>query len=465
MPELPEVETVRRSLEQLYLKRRIQDVKVLLPRMILSPLDSFITLIKNTTFIAFRRKGKYLFLDLDNGYTIVSHLRMEGKYVKRNLKEQISNHTRVIFYLDNDELMCYDDSRSFGIMILVKTSESDKIKEIKKLGPEPFDISSANYLLDKYKNKNLEIKLCLLDQEIMSGLGNIYCDEVLYKSKINPYKKAKDITFLEAQAILDNSIETLNHAITLGGSTVSSYHPEKGVDGKFQNELLVYGKKGCRCVNCNSLIRKDRLGGRGTSYCPTCQNVSISIGITGKIASGKSTVLKYLKELGFPTFSCDEEVTRLYKLIPVKKRLIEIFGEGVLNDNLTVSKEYIKNAILDSSDKKIELENFIHPLVKESIQKFIKDNKNSKYTIVEVPLMFEKRIYTLFDYVLGVTCSHSCQIDHLKTRNSKSINHDLMIGQSNTFDKNVGKCHFLINNDGSINDLFNQVNEILYQCK
>ena len=460
MPELPEVETVRKSLEKLYLNKRIIKVEVFLERMILSPIDEFKSLITDSSFTSFRRIGKYLLLDLNNNYTIISHLRMEGKYIKRKKDEPITSHTRVIFTLENEDKMCYDDSRSFGIMKLVPTSLVNEQKEISKLGPEPFNVN-LDYLYSKLQKEKCEIKASLLNQEIMTGLGNIYVDEVLFKSKINPYRSSNSITKEETKLIISNSIETLNKALELGGSTVSSYHPEKGVDGRFQNELVAYGKENCKCINCSSIMRKDKLQGRGTTYCPKCQNVAISLGITGKIASGKSTVLNILKEKGYKIFSSDNEVSRLYSTLEVKKGLINIFGEQVLNDDLSISKEYIKNAIFNDLELKKKLENYIHPLVKQSIKAFISKNKTEKLIIIEVPLMFEQKIYTLFDYILGIDCSYITQVAHLKNRGSKSIDTDLVINQSNKFDKNASKCNYIINNDGTLEELKSQIEHII----
>ena len=460
MPELPEVETVRKSLEKLYLNKTISHVEVFLPRMILSSVEEFTKILKGATFTSFRRIGKYLLIDLNNDYTLISHLRMEGKYIKRNKEEKINAHTRVVFHLTTGEKMCYDDSRSFGIMKLVKSNEVLLQKEISKLGPEPFT-TNKEYLFSKLQNEKCEIKLSLLNQEIMTGLGNIYVDEVLFKSKINPYRRSSTITLDECELILENSIKTLNHAIKLGGSTVSSYHPEKGVDGRFQNELLAYGKVNTPCPNCQTTLRKDKLGGRGTTYCPKCQNVAISVGITGKIASGKSTVLKMLKDKGYKVFSSDEEVARLYSTIEVKKGLINIFGEQVLNDDLSISKQFIKNEIFNNPEQKKKLEDYIHPLVKNSIKAFISKSKTEKLIFIEVPLMFEQKIYTLFNYILGIDSSYITQVAHLKNRGSKSIETDLVINQSNKFDKNASKCHFIINNDGTLDELKTQVDNVI----
>lgn len=460
MPELPEVETVRRTLERNYLNKTIFKVEVLYPKMIKTSLEEFSTLLCNATISSIGRKGKYLLINFDNDYTIISHLRMEGKYILREKDEEISSHTRVIFYLQDNSKLCYDDSRCFGVMYLVKTNEVELNKELSKLGNEPFFIDNPEYLYNIFKKSKKEIKTNLLDQTIMAGLGNIYVDEVLFKSKINPYLSSNLLTLEDCEQILFYSKETLNKAIKLGGSTVSSYHPEKGIDGKFQNELLAYGKADTPCVCCNTILRKDKLNGRGTTYCPKCQNVALSIGLTGKIASGKSTVLKMFKDLGAKVFSSDEEVNNLYKEIAFKKELINLFSSQVLNDDLSISKEYIKNIIINNDAMKKKLENLVHPIIKERIIKFLQKNKCEKLLVIEVPLLFEARLSHLFDYIVGVNVTLPTQIRNLKARGSKKVNQDLTLNQNHTFDKNAHKCHYLISNDGSKEELELQVKNI-----
>ena len=460
MPELPEVETVRRVLESKYINRIITKIEVFYPKMIKTNLDEFVNTLTGAKIISIGRKGKYLFINFSNQYSIISHLRMEGKYIQKNIDEENTSYSRVVFYLDNNIKICYDDSRCFGIMYLEKTSEIFSNKEVSKLGPEPFEVKDTNYLYNRIHRSNNEIKACLLDQSIMCGLGNIYCDEVLFKSKINPYKKGKDITLEDCDNILKYSIETLNHAIKLGGSTVSSYHPEKGVDGRFQNELLVYGKVNHHCPNCNSIFRKDRLKGRGTTYCPHCQNVAISVGLTGKIATGKSSVLKILMNKGAKVFSSDDEVNKLYQEIDFQKKIINLFGEAVLNDDLKISKAYIRNIVDDNIELKRKLESLIHPIIKERILNFLQKNKNEKLLVVEVPLLFEAKLSNLFDYTIGVTCSLPSQINHLKQRKCNNIEQSLQINQTSKFDQYANKCDFLINNDGTYEELETQVNQI-----
>ena len=460
MPELPEVETIRRTLEANYVNKKIVKVEVLYERMIKSPLDEFINKVTSSTISSFGRRGKYLLINLDNGYTIISHLRMEGKYFLREINEELSKYTRVIFTLENGSRLCYEDVRKFGIMYLTPTTKINEFEEIAKLGPEPFEIKDASYLHKAFKNKKVEIKAALLDQTIMTGLGNIYADEVCFKTKINPFKKANTLTLKECEDILKASVETLNDAIKSGGSTIATYHPAKGVDGMFQTKLLAYGKEGKKCPVCSSTMRKAIIKGRGTTYCPHCQNVALVIGITGKIASGKSTVTKLFKEKGCPTISSDEIVTNLYKELSFKKKLIEMFSPEVLNDDLSISKGYIKNVINLNPNKKKELEELVHPLVRAKIESFISSHMNEKMVVVEVPLLFEAGFENLFDVIIGVQASSLTQINHLNARKSLNVAKDLKLNESSQFDKNAKKCTYLIDNNYSLLDLRMNVDKL-----
>jgi formamidopyrimidine-DNA glycosylase len=460
MPELPEVETVRRTLEANYTNLKIVKVEVLYKKMIKSPLEEFVNTVTSSRILSFGRKGKYLLLNLDNGFTIISHLRMEGKYFIRDINEELSKFTRVIFTFEDGRRLCYEDVRKFGIMVLKPTDKIDEFEEISKLGPEPFEIEDGSYLYNIFKTKSSEIKSCLLDQEIMTGLGNIYADEVLFKTKINPYCKAKNITKEQCNEILKAAKETLTEAINQGGSTIATYHPAKGVDGRFQNFLLAYGKEGQKCPRCLATMRKGKIKGRGSTYCPRCQNVALKVGITGKIASGKSTVTNFFKEKGCPTISSDAIVSNLYKNIEFKKKLIELFSPEVLNDDLSISKGYIKNVINLNPEKKKLLENLVHPLVKKKCEDFINQHMDEKIVVVEVPLLFEAGFENLFDIIIGVQASSLTQINHLEKRHSLNVSKDLKLNESSKFDQNAKKCDYLIDNNGSLLDLKLEVDKI-----
>ena len=207
--------------------------------------------------------------ELDN-YYLLSHLRMEGKYIIRNINDSYDKHEHVEFIFTDNTTLRYKDTRKFGRMYLYNKEEVYFNKPLNELGLEPWDekLNSA-YLKEKFKNKRLPIKTLLLDQSIMVGLGNIYVDEVLFMSNLNPLKTKDNLTDKDLNNIISNSKKVLKHAIELGGTTIRSYESSEGVHGNFQNELLVHGKE--ICPNCKSKLEKIRVGGRGTYYCQKCQ--------------------------------------------------------------------------------------------------------------------------------------------------------------------------------------------------
>lgn len=272
MPELPEVETVKETLKLKLIGKKIKDVKVYYDGIIAYPeVKEFSKQIKNLPIKDIKRRGKWLMFDLDN-YYLLSHLRMEGKYFFKNKKDKLDNHEHVVFTLDDDEELRYRDTRKFGKMYLIKKEDINSIGPIKDLGLEPWDDNlNINYLKDKYKNKRLPIKTVLLDQSIIVGIGNIYADEILFLSKLNPLIKCCDLKDNDLNNIIKYTKEVLEKAIKLGGTTIRTYTSVDGVHGRFQNELLIHGKDKDVCPNCGQPIEKIRVGGRGTYYCINCQ--------------------------------------------------------------------------------------------------------------------------------------------------------------------------------------------------
>lgn len=271
MPEIAEVETVRNTLKKQILLKKIKEVKVLYERMIDSDIDEFKNNLKGEKFIDIKRRGKWLIFELDN-YYLLSHLRMEGKYFIKKSNESIQKHEHVIItFLDNCDLR-YHDTRKFGRMKLIKKEELKNTLEIKKQGYEPGEEKlTSTYLLSCFKNKSTAIKTVLLDQTIISGLGNIYANEVLFAAGINPFKKAQDITKKEAENIISSADKIIKKAIEMGGTTIKSYTSSLGVTGKFQQELKVHKREGEKCLVCNTIIRNEKINGRSTYYCPKCQ--------------------------------------------------------------------------------------------------------------------------------------------------------------------------------------------------
>lgn len=269
MPELPEVENVKRKLEPLILNQRIVDIDVYADRIIRTPdVAQFISSVKGQTFKKIERKGKHLIFVLEKGY-IVSHLRMEGKYNYTETDTEKNKHDHVLFHFSNGYDLRYNDVRKFGTMDYV--AHPNDVKSVDELGPEPLDHElSSEYLLHALSVKKSTIKHALLDQSVVAGLGNIYVDEVLYKSSLHPEKKANSVTKKQADTLITSIQEIISLAIEQGGSSVRSYN-SLGEKGSMQTLHQVYGKNGELCPACQTLIEKTRVAGRGTHFCPTCQ--------------------------------------------------------------------------------------------------------------------------------------------------------------------------------------------------
>ena len=272
MPELPEVETVRQSLKLKICGKVIKNANIYYDGIIEYPdVKLFCKEIKGQRINDIDRYGKWLIFVLDD-YYLLSHLRMEGKYFIKNSSDKVNKHEHVVFVLDNDITLRYMDVRKFGKMHLI---DKDKIKDMGpliELGLEPWDKNlTVDYLRDKYKKKKLPIKSVLLDQSIIVGIGNIYADEILFLSRINPLKKCCSLSDEEMAKIIKYTKEELEMAIKKGGTTIRSYSSVNGVHGLFQQELNVHTKEGFKCPVCGSVIIKTKVGGRGTYYCSKCQ--------------------------------------------------------------------------------------------------------------------------------------------------------------------------------------------------
>ena len=271
MPELPEVETVRKTLLTLVKGKVIRDIDVFYDKMIRHDTDSFISSLIGNTIDDIKRIGKYLLFEVGE-YYVVSHLRMEGKYFIKDLEEDRGKHEHVIFYFTDDSTMRYNDTRKFGTFDLVRKEEFESFDPVQKMGPEPFDHKmTKEYLYNKLKNKTIAVKTALLDQTIIAGLGNIYVNEVLFYTKLHPETPCNLVTKKQCQTIIESSIKVLNKAIELGGTTIRSYTSSLGVTGRFQNDLMVHGLEGEDCKICHTPIEKMQVNGRGTYYCKKCQ--------------------------------------------------------------------------------------------------------------------------------------------------------------------------------------------------
>ncbi|MFC4653378.1 DNA-formamidopyrimidine glycosylase [Lactococcus nasutitermitis] len=279
MPELPEVETVRRGLSKLVTGEKIVALKASYPRMVLTGFDALKSALLGQTIRQVSRRGKYLIFEFDE-LALISHLRMEGKYRLETADFVVQKHDHIFMTFADGKTLIYNDVRKFGTWELIGTEKnltelSKKLEQYfvkKNLGPEPtftdFDLSIFRKKLQKSRKK---IKPYLLEQTLVVGLGNIYVDEVLWAAQIHPETMAMALTEEQIKLLHDTIIEILQLAVVRGGSSIRTYTNAFGKEGDMQNELKVYGKEGTACPRCGTIIEKIKVAGRGTHFCPNCQ--------------------------------------------------------------------------------------------------------------------------------------------------------------------------------------------------
>lgn len=265
MPELPEVETIKRELKEIVLGKKIVGVIVNNPRVIYEPKkEDFVKGLKNVAIKNILRRGKLLILELSSGKSLAIHLKMTGQLVyPGNAK-----NSRVSFKLSDGKLLDFNDRRLFAELRLV--DDWRKLKFIQGLGPEPFEIS-----VDTFKQmlagKKTKIKPLLMDQTFISGVGNLYAAEALFRARINPARAASSLAGKEKELLFKEIRDTLNEAIRYKGSSIDQYVQLTGEQGDYVKHHKVYGREGKPCLVCKTMIKRIPLGGRGTYFCPKCQ--------------------------------------------------------------------------------------------------------------------------------------------------------------------------------------------------
>ncbi len=282
MPELPEVETVRRGLDRHTLDRSITGCEVLLARTVAYPdtPDEFMAGLHQTKIQSWHRRGKYLVAELVSGGSSIAagwlgvHLRMTGQLLWVQTNSDLHKHTRVRVFMGKEWELRFVDQRTFGQMWWIPPNKQPEqvMTGMGKLGPEPFDPAfSVEYFTAKLQKSHRNIKTVLLDQTLVAGLGNIYVDEALFLSRIHPKTLAGALTHPQIAALREHAIEVLTTSIEQGGTTFSNYLNVQGTNGNYGGMAWVYNRTNQPCRICQTPIEKIRLGGRGTHYCPECQ--------------------------------------------------------------------------------------------------------------------------------------------------------------------------------------------------
>jgi formamidopyrimidine-DNA glycosylase len=274
MPELPEVETVRRDLEHLVVGRKIVSVSVTHPKPLRDyPAAVFEQRLTGARVTGVGRRAKILVIDLDSGDRLLVHLKMSGRLIYCGAESPRAKHTHVIFGLDNGQELRFVDQRRFGYLKLVEGGDLAGVPETANLGPEPLAADfTEERLADILRGQpNKKIKALLLDQTVLAGIGNLYADEILHGAKIHPDRPAATLSPGEAGALYRNLREILSRAIEHRGTSFDLYVDGRGRPGAYLKQLRVYGRSDQGCFECGTTLLKIKVAGRGTQFCPRCQ--------------------------------------------------------------------------------------------------------------------------------------------------------------------------------------------------
>lgn len=275
MPELPEVELVAQSLNRLVKNRQIVAAELIRQR--LAPditLEAFDEKLKNSVINSVTRRGKHILFDLDNERTLITHLRMSGRFMLLPLERENPKYTHAVFYFEDETRLVFQDQRHFGMMKIVETRDLYSAKELQKLAPEPFsETFTPQYFRATLKTSKRSLKEFLLDQTKVTGLGNIYASEAMFLAKVNPQTTADAVPTRKANVLFEKIREVLAESIA-HGSTMN-VNPEN-IDGSYyggayENHWRVYDREDEPCLNCGTAVVRLKQGGRSTYYCPKCQ--------------------------------------------------------------------------------------------------------------------------------------------------------------------------------------------------
>jgi formamidopyrimidine-DNA glycosylase len=274
MPELPEVEIVARRLGALVAGRTIVKAQLIRPGLAPeNPPRQFAAALKGARIDEVTRRGKHILAGLSNQRTLITHLRMTGRFIYLDQEAEHTPHTHAVFWLDNGKKLLFDDQRHFGLMVVTRTKELDHVKHLSKLAPEPFGQEfTTEYLFDTLKKSAQPIKLALLDQTKVVGLGNIYASEALHRAGINPRLPAKKLSRARIDALRREILAVLDQALSNDGQFDAEAGDLEASYGRYELLARVYEREGQPCVVCGAMIRRFTQGARSTYYCPRCQS-------------------------------------------------------------------------------------------------------------------------------------------------------------------------------------------------
>ena len=273
MPELPEVETVRRTLAARAGDRLLEEILWLDPRVLkdCGP-EAFRALLPGHRIVRYGRRGKYLLLEMDHGPLLVVHLGMTGQMLVVSPGDPVQPHTHLRIRLEGDQELRFRDVRRFGRLRLIPSGDPGEVPGLARMGPEPLDPDfTEEAWLKHLEGRRGTLKTLLLSQHFLAGIGNIYADESLFDAGLHPLRDLESLSREEKVRLYHSIRHILKEAVGAGGSSIRDYVDSRGRQGSYQQAHRVYGRGGQNCMVCGTLLEACRLGGRTTVYCPCCQ--------------------------------------------------------------------------------------------------------------------------------------------------------------------------------------------------
>lgn len=451
MPELPEVETVVRTLTPLMVNKTIQDLQIFHPRMVKPNVQQFKKTLIGKSIKAIHRIGKFILFFFNDDIVVISHLRMEGKYLEaKDDSVPLSRFARMVFVFDDGTRMIYDDMRKFGTFELTNQTNYRQHPSLKGLGQEPIVSLDPRPIHQAFQRANRPIKSLLLDQRILLGIGNIYADEILFASKLHPLTLGRHVSLAQTSDILKHAKRILNQAIEDGGTRIRTYQSGQKIDGEFITKIKVYGKEGKACVVCHHRIDKIMVGGRGSHYCPHCQHhpqFPFVIAVTGEIATGKSTLMQVGKGLGMPAIEADQVVHHFYQTKLAVQLIKKIFPESIVKEQ--IDRTILLEQMITDRKRYERWIKILFPIIKKTIYKQLLNHK-AKVVLLEVPLLFQGEIDAFADVILGVEAPQSIQLARLKKRNPQAAQALMVLNERNDYHQYLSFVNIRLKNDGQL---------------
>ena len=477
MPELPEVETIVRGLASRVKGKKIKDTELRYENLLrdcqgkvlkAQARDSFLKVIKDKTITDVTRRGKYILLHLEE-ITILVHLRMTGKFSSD--KEILSDkHTHLIFFFRDGDFLAYNDVRKFGTFQTALCTQDLMETTMSRLGPEPLgEDFTLEYLQEELSNSKKNIKAFLLTQEKIAGIGNIYADEVLFFAGVAPKRPADSLTGEEIKKIHQGVIEKLQMGIDSGGASIRNYVNEAGEKGNFQNLIKVYGRRGEKCQECQTPLLTETVAGRTSTWCPQCQKDEIKmkvIGLTGGIASGKTTITNYLQSKGIPVIDGDRVSREV--VMPGSEGLLkikEVFGEKFISPDGSLDRKKLGNLVFGNPEMLKKLNQTIHPIIRKDFVKKInnyKKNPDIRLVVLDAALLIESEMTDLTDSLWLVYADKDVQVQRVMARDGISEENALaVINSQMSLSEKKKYADEVIDNNSTVEKVYRKVDRLL----